>query len=316
MRRFSHQRGSRRKEKGWRAPTRHEPTLTDAMYTAERSIRAYAVASATPHPPPQRERPEARQCQRGTQQPPRRQGRCRCCGTRACSHPVGQVAAHRRVGAGRVAADAIDAEAGGALRGCGTGTALRDRSVGGGRGGCAGRRLRRRVGDTRRRTRRPATTHDRLVGETAGLLGVYTPPIKSTKNGTHAPTDIRGLHGTIGLAAVALTQAAHVLRAHCVNASRSDDRHCRRDARSECPDTSHPSIPISPGIESTRVGRPRPATLLSPPRVNAQAKGWRAAPGIGGGGQPGQVQRARRGESALCGRRVQAALEQRCLASA
>ena len=33
--------------------------------------------SATPHPTPQRERPEARERQRGTQQPPRRERRCR-----------------------------------------------------------------------------------------------------------------------------------------------------------------------------------------------------------------------------------------------
>jgi hypothetical protein len=52
--------------------------------------------SATAQPTPQRERSEARECQRGTQQPPRRERRCGCCGTRAYSHPVGQVAARMR----------------------------------------------------------------------------------------------------------------------------------------------------------------------------------------------------------------------------
>jgi len=45
-----------------------------------RVCASVVVMSAPARPTPQRERPEARECQRGTQQPPRRERRCRHCG--------------------------------------------------------------------------------------------------------------------------------------------------------------------------------------------------------------------------------------------
>ena len=100
------------------------------------------MLSATPHPTSQRYSCDAGEQQRCGQQSPRRERRCRCRRTRARPDLTRQIAAHQRVGARSVAADAVGAEAGATLRRGGAGTALRDGGAGGGRcqgdGRCSG----------------------------------------------------------------------------------------------------------------------------------------------------------------------------------
>jgi hypothetical protein len=61
-----------------------------------------------------------------------------------------------------------------------------------------------------------------------------------------------------------LTQATHVLRADCVNAARSRDHHCHRDARFECGATSHSSIP-SARHRIPALGRPGSSASMPQP---------------------------------------------------
>jgi hypothetical protein len=73
--------------------------------------REGVVTSAPAHPILQREPGHAAQQERRDQQTPRREGWSRCCCTRTSPYLSGEVAAHQRVGAGGVAADAVGAEA-------------------------------------------------------------------------------------------------------------------------------------------------------------------------------------------------------------
>jgi len=99
-------------------------------------VRPIRLLSATAHPIPQRERGHTSQQDRRAQQSPRRERRCARRRTRTRPDLAWQVAAHQRIGAGGVAADAVGAEAGHTLRGRSAGAAQGDP----GAGGCRGRR--------------------------------------------------------------------------------------------------------------------------------------------------------------------------------
>jgi hypothetical protein len=225
---------------------------------------ARAVLSAAPHSTPQRQASDAGEQYRRAEQSPRRERRC--ARSRTCTRPdlTGQVAAHQRIGAGGVAADVISTgETGGALRGRGAGTALRDGGRGGGGGDCRrggdsrGARCGRRYGGSRglgRRERRTAyrhTTHRapnatyRFRAGTAQFVAARTSPKIRAIDITESPTGTRNNQTTAlrPLADCADDIAAHVLCAHHINASRSDERH--RDTRPDCGASSHPRLPSS-----------------------------------------------------------------------
>jgi hypothetical protein len=112
-----------------------EPQLRERTPRAAMRVqRGGVVMLATPHPIPQCERGDAGQQERREYQSPRRERRRARRRTRARPQLTGEVAAHQRIGTGGVAADAVGAESGAALRRCGAGAALGE----GGRGGCRG----------------------------------------------------------------------------------------------------------------------------------------------------------------------------------